>query len=422
MNEQRMRLRIGVFVLGALVVFAVLIILFSSFPVLLKRHQEYTLIFSAAPGVAAGTPVRRSGVPIGEVRDVQLDDSTGTVRVSVLIAAPHTLYEGDQARLVHGLIGGDTAIDFVSAEGPQPPAGRPPLKPGSEVTGTTTPDASKLMAQTSELVPSTQETLNDMRRSMQRFEQMAPHMDEAFREVRDLAKATREIVPELRRTNEEILVTSRNWGKLGERLDVLVQTNQEKLVKTLDNFNDTVQRVGKVFNDENQRNLSRTLQNARAGSENLESISKNTDQLVKESRETIRRVNSSITQTDQVLGNLQQATKPMADRSDRVMRNLDESTIKLNRTLEQADELMRALNREDGTLRRLATDPALYNNLNDLTCLMLRLMPRMDRILHDLEVFADKVARHPESLGLGGVITPSSGLKEAPTSHQWPRH
>src|SRR6516225_9432050 len=110
MNEQRMRLRIGVFVLGALVVFAVLIILFSSFPVLLKRHQEYTLIFSAAPGVAAGTPVRRSGVPIGEVRDVQLDDSTGTVRVSVLIAAPHTLYEGDQARLVHGLIGGDTAI------------------------------------------------------------------------------------------------------------------------------------------------------------------------------------------------------------------------------------------------------------------------------------------------------------------------
>jgi hypothetical protein len=26
-------------------------------------------------------------------------------------------------------------------------------------------------------------------------------------------------------------------------------------------------------------------------------------------------------------------------------------------------------------------------------------------------VFADKVARHPESLGVGGVVRPGSGLK-----------
>jgi phospholipid/cholesterol/gamma-HCH transport system substrate-binding protein len=80
------------------------------------------------------------------------------------------------------------------------------------------------------------------------------------------------------------------------------------------------------------------------------------------------------------------------------------------------------MNRSDGTLRRLATDPTLYNNLNDLTCVLLRLTPRMDRILHDVEVFADKIARHPESLGLGGVVSPSSGLKDAPpSSHLWQR-
>jgi hypothetical protein len=33
-----------------------------------------------------------------------------------------------------------------------------------------------------------------------------------------------------------------------------------------------------------------------------------------------------------------------------------------------------------------------------------------------METFADKIARHPESLGLGGVVSPSSGLKEAPSS------
>jgi phospholipid/cholesterol/gamma-HCH transport system substrate-binding protein len=43
-------------------------------------------------------------------------------------------------------------------------------------------------------------------------------------------------------------------------------------------------------------------------------------------------------------------------------------------------------------------------------------MPRVERALKDLEVFADKLARHPESIGLGGALRPSSGLKEAPTT------
>jgi phospholipid/cholesterol/gamma-HCH transport system substrate-binding protein len=421
MNDQTMRFRVGVFVLAAMILLAVLSILFSSFPVLLKRHQDYTVVFPTAPGVGPGTPVRRSGVNIGEVRSLDLDDTTGQVRVRVLVEKPHTLRQGDRPTLVHGLIGGETAIDFVPKQ-PAAPGDEVPVAPGTELAGLTAADASTLLAQTSEMVPTTRETLDQMRRSMQRFEQMAPQMDDAFKEVRELARATREVVPELRRTNDEILVTSRNWGKLGERLDVLLQTNQDKLVKSLDNFNETVLRVGTAFNDENQRNLSRTLQNVRAGSENLQSISKNTDELVKESRQTIRRVNNSVTRTDEVLTNLQQATRPMAERGDRVMRNLDESTDKLNRTLSEANDLMRTMNRSDGSLRRLATDPALYNNLNDMTCLMLRLMPRLDRILSDIEVFADKVARHPESLGLGGVVTPSSGLKDAPTNgHLWQR-
>ena len=36
-------------------------------------------------------------------------------------------------------------------------------------------------------------------------------------------------------------------------------------------------------------------------------------------------------------------------------------------------------------------------------------------MLRDVEIFADKLARHPELIGLAGVIRPSSGLKENPT-------
>jgi len=65
-----------------------------------------------------------------------------------------------------------------------------------------------------------------------------------------------------------------------------------------------------------------------------------------------------------------------------------------------------------------------YNNLNDAASMLTHSLPRIDRILHDFEVFADKIARHPESLGVGGAIRPSAGLKEAPTTSHWrgPEH
>jgi phospholipid/cholesterol/gamma-HCH transport system substrate-binding protein len=379
MNEQALRFRVGIFVLGTMVLLAGLTFLFSGFPTLLKSHRQYTILFRDAAGVAPGTPVRRSGVNIGEVKSVELDDTNGHVRVIAVIDARHPLRRGDQPTLVRGMLGGDVSIDFVPL-----PEGRPPgepLEPGSELVGAQQSDALTLLNQTSE--------------SVQRYGQMAP---------------------EVRRTNEEIQVAARNWSRLGERMDVLLQTNQDKLVQAVDNLNDTLNRISRVFNEENQRNLSTTLKNARAGSENLESISRNTDELLKESRKTVERINSSVTQTDEVLRNLQQATKPMADRSNAVMKNLDESTEKLNRTLTDTRELVRAVSQSDGTLHRLVADPALYNNLTDASCMLVRILPRLDRILHDMEVFSDKIARHPESLGLGGVVSPSSGLKEAPSS------
>jgi phospholipid/cholesterol/gamma-HCH transport system substrate-binding protein len=401
------RFRVGLMVLGSLILLAALITAFSGFPSIFQQHNRYTIVFPEAPGVAAGTPVRRSGVRIGEVASVRLDDETGQVRVTISVERQHTIRRGDQAVLVHGLLGGDTTIDFVPAkpegQGPGKPNGQAPgappqdppqepdttpVPPGAELQGSARTDVNRLLNQFADILPPAQDALNELRR----------------------------MAPELRRTNDEILVAARNWGRLGERADVLLQTNQEKLVKTLDSLNDTVNRISNVFNEENQRNLSATIKNVRAGTENLGNISKNTDELMRESRQTLHRVNESVTRADDVFANLQQATKPMAERSASVMKNLDESTDKLNRTLSEVRELLRGMQGSDGTLRRLASDPALYNNLNDAAVMMARIMPRLDRALRDLEVFADKLARHPELIGIGGAVNPSRGLKESPTA------
>jgi phospholipid/cholesterol/gamma-HCH transport system substrate-binding protein len=144
----------------------------------------------------------------------------------------------------------------------------------------------------------------------------------------------------------------------------------------------------------------------------LQAISKTTEELVKESRETIHRVNDSIQQADDVLESLRKAVKPLPEQSERILRNLDESTDKLNRCLTEAREFLNCLARSDGALKRLLFDPTLYNHLDEAACGFTRALPRMDQILRDMSVFADKLARHPEVIGLLGVIRPSSGLKE----------
>ncbi|GIW81126.1 MAG: hypothetical protein KatS3mg105_2933 [Gemmatales bacterium] len=93
------------------------------------------------------------------------------------------------------------------------------------------------------------------------------------------------------------------------------------------------------------------------------------------------------------------------------MRNLQDSTAQLNRLAYEARQFLQYLSRSNGTLNALISDATLYNHLTDAACIIRRTLPRVDRILSDLEVFADKIARHPEAIGIGGVVRPGSGLK-----------
>jgi phospholipid/cholesterol/gamma-HCH transport system substrate-binding protein len=457
MNEQTLRFRIGVFVLASLLLLAVLITLFGSFPRLFVRANEYTVVFNDAPGVDQGTPVRRSGVRVGEVKSVALDDESGKVRARIVVEHPYTIRKNEQPTLVHGLLGGDTSIDFVARGDPEK-ADRGVVPPGSELAGVRETTVNTLLAEAKDVLPTTQEALNDIRKAAQRYEQMAPLLEETAREYRDLAKATREMVPELRKTNNDIdemaratrtavpriekaatdigdLARSTNefipelrksndqaqaalitWQKTGERAKLILDRNEEKFGEAVDNLNDDLKRVGNVLSDENQRNLTAALKNISAGTDNLPSMSKNADELLKESRNTMRRLNDTLGNADEVMGNLKKASQPWAERGPSIAKNVDDTTARLNAVLADVQELLKAIDRGDGTLKKLINDPSLYNHLDEAACLVTRLLPKLEPILQNVNVFTDKIARHPESLGVRGAISPSSGLKESPTS------
>ena len=73
--------------------------------------------------------------------------------------------------------------------------------------------------------------------------------------------------------------------------------------------------------------------------------------------------------------------------------------------------MAKMVNSEEGSLKKFVADPELYNHLNRTAASMSILMRNMEPLMRDLQIFADKVARHPELIGLGGALKNSSGLK-----------
>jgi phospholipid/cholesterol/gamma-HCH transport system substrate-binding protein len=527
MTDRALRLRLGLFVLLAFMLFGTLIVMFGSLPGLFRSTHTYTIRFPEAPGLTVGAPVRRSGVRIGTVSGITLDDERGIVRVRVAIDSQYTIRKSERPMLSAGLIAGDVSVDFVPrTDEPEQAADRGPVEPGTELVGTRAASVNTLLARATEVVPTTQETLNDIRKSMQsleklatRFDKMTPLVEETIREYRDLGKTARETIPELRKTNDEareairtarqmapsvertadevrelarssreaipqirqsatevgelakslretmpelrktndeareairtarqmaptiertadefrelartaretvpelrktsddIGTAARNWSRVGERTDKLLQENQEKLTKTIENVNDSTARINRLLSDDNIKSVQTIVGNLRIASEQAPSISKSAEDILTQGRTTVRQLNSTLKTADSTFTDVQKAVKPFSDRSGSILKNTDETVIKLNGALDDVRALFKAIDQADGTFRKFLTDPAIFNNIDQATAMITRLVPRIELILKDVEVFVDKLARHPESIGIGGVVRPGSGLKNPP--------
>jgi phospholipid/cholesterol/gamma-HCH transport system substrate-binding protein len=431
MNQSGMRFRLGVFVLGTAILLGTLIVLFGETPTWFSRQLDYAIKFREAPGVEVGTPVRKSGVKIGQVTGFDLDPDSGEVKVFIAVQRRYQLRKGDKAILARGLVLGETAINF-SPEGRD----RTPAEGGHVFSGEPSSDLSQALGKVTDLIPPAQETMD---------------------EVRKLAKSVNEAMPEFRRTLTEAQVAANNFAKASESADNLIRGNQDKVTKAIDQFSTTIGRAADLLSDENQRHVNASIRNIRSASDKLDAVlsdaqtlmknaegtlknvdkltqnsdalvtesrqavksirervdnvGRNAEELVKDGRATLKRVNDSLTRGDEVLANLQKVTKDLSDRAPQLLKNLEEGTARFNQLTADAAEFVRTLASGDGTLRRLAVDPALYNNVNDLAANLNRSAARFDRILRDLELFADKVARHPELLGVSGAVSPSSGIK-----------
>jgi phospholipid/cholesterol/gamma-HCH transport system substrate-binding protein len=104
-----MQFRVGVVVIAAIIITGILII---SFREGFRRQYTVYIRFPSAPGVTAGTPVRKHGVLIGRVVGVKLLEDGG-VELTARIDRKYTLYTNDVCRISTASLLGDAVVDFV---------------------------------------------------------------------------------------------------------------------------------------------------------------------------------------------------------------------------------------------------------------------------------------------------------------------
>src|SRR5918993_3132448 len=243
MNERVMQFRIGMFVIVAGLVLAMMLVWFGESPSLFRDHVFVKVRYQDAPGVSEGIPVRKSGIRIGEVSAIAFDERAGQpdgVIVTLSLERKYRLKAGSVPRLSRSLIG-DVAIDVLPGEGPgdMKTATSPAAAPIIE--GAVSPDPSKALAAATVAFEEAGNTLKSIELA-----------------ATGIAKMTKsaENIDEFLDTWQ---TTGKNMAAAAEGVDRFIKANEADFHPTLVNLRETSKKLNETITPEAQAALKEGL-------------------------------------------------------------------------------------------------------------------------------------------------------------------
>jgi phospholipid/cholesterol/gamma-HCH transport system substrate-binding protein len=363
-------------VIIAIVVGGGLIARFGDVTSVWKPRYPLTVKLETASGLYPSAPVMLSGLVIGSVRKVGLNPNGG---VNAVIDINENIQLPVDSRVVISRsLMGESAVEFVRGKEDEF------LKPGGHVVGIPAVDPLVMIQR---LEARTLETLAAFGDTSQEWQNVAVNLN-------------------------RLMETER--GNLDEVVENAAESLHQFTV-TMKNANQMIATANKIVGDPaSQQAMRDTLTSLPKLVNATKSTLEETRQAVASTRQTLDGVNRNLV-------NLSQVTEPLGRRGEHLVAKLDGSMTKLDQLLTELTLFAKNVNQKDGTVQKFVSDPALYEQLvrsSESVSVMLR---NLEPVMRDLREFSDKIARHPEVLGLGGAVRPSTGLKDAelrPTTRQ----
>lgn len=375
MDERLVQFRIGLMVLAAFLVTGILMLWFGGKKTLFQPTYVIRVDFDEAPGVTRDTPVRKSGVLIGRVTDVRLLDQGG-VTVTAEIDGHRKLFSDEECYINRSLLG-DSVLEFVRKRGePQPPGENArPLR-------TDRPDDDRV-----QLDGGTRLQGKVVKDPYQVVGNLEGDLSEAIGSVAD---------------------TSNDLRRLIRTLDELLTTNETRINGILEDTAGTMRSVKKaVENYEDLAGDPELKAKLRAALEEL-------PQIVDEARQAVGDVKLAVAAANDSLQNVKGFSQSLQTDGTQIMTRLDNGAADLETVMREMVEVSQAVNSREGTLGKLVHDPELYDRVNRTVTDVEELTVQLKPILRDARVFSDKIARHPELLGVRGALQRSPGIKGVP--------
>ena len=367
-TERQLQFRVGLLVLVSLGIGGWLVVQFGDLKQLLHKRYVLAIHFDSGSGLYPTAPVTLTGLIVGTVRAVQLDEKRGGVVATIEVREEIRIPVDSKAIIIRSILG-ETVVEIT------PGREREVLKPGGRFEGQLAVDPLEMV---------------------QRMEGRAVEVLTALGE------------------------TTREWQLVAKNVNGLMETNRgnlgqvvERAAESLHEFTVTMKHANEMLASANKIISNPAAQQALL--ETLIALPK----LVNETQRTIAETRNAVASSRQVLDsvnknlvNLTQITEPVGKRGELMVAKLDSSLTNLDQLLGELNRFAKLVNAKDGSLQKFASDPSLYDNLDRSSQSLAVLLSNVAPVLRDLREFSDKVARNPELLGVGGAVRPSTGLKD----------
>lgn len=348
-NEKSMR--VGMLVTGALIVLMLFLFFIGSEQKIFARKNEYQVRLDNVTGLAAGNPVKMSGVTIGVIRDIFLprDPKEKNVEITLMIDRKYAdRVRGDsRVRLKKlGLLAGDSYID-VTPGTPRFAA----LEPGAMIPSQRQTNVDQLISSGEDLVDNLVQISYSMKNILARVDRGEGLLGEITTSPETKQRITDTVLTTLNKTNAALAHMESGRGVMGKLIydDKYAEQLTASITDatgSLQSVAVTVQRslesgegmVPALLNDpEGKRRVYELVDNLRTTSSNLATF-------------------TSSMQTGQGLVPRLMNDKAYGDQA------LGEFTTLVT----QLNETVRKINGGEGTAGKLISDPSLYESVNDI--------------------------------------------------------